>query len=85
MDKYTETLHLNTGSNKSLFLSAIRMKYMDKPVCFVCKKAISKEKAEINKEVYLPVCSKCKDTVKEKKMVKEYLDSLAEGFICGCI
>ncbi len=58
---------------------------MNKSVCFVCKKSFPKEAVEINKEVYLPVCSECKDTENEKRLVEENLDSLAEGFVCGCI
>jgi hypothetical protein len=53
--------------------------------CFVCKQPLSEKKFEINKEVYLPVCLKCLGTDAEKKTVEEYLDSLADGFVCGCI
>ena len=54
-------------------------------ICFVCKKPILEENFEMNKEVFLPVCSKCKGTEEEKKTVEEYLDSLADGLVCGCI
>jgi hypothetical protein len=36
-------------------------------------------------ELMLPVCIDCRDTEKEKKAVEEFNESLAEGFICGCI
>ncbi|MDD2381698.1 MAG: hypothetical protein WCY58_07830 [Mariniphaga sp.] len=53
--------------------------------CFVCKKSLQEEDFELNKEVYLPVCSKCKGTDAEKRTVEEYLDSMADGLVCGCI
>jgi len=54
-------------------------------ICFVCEQTVSDEKFEINKEVLLPVCSQCKGTKAETKKVEEYLDSLADGLVCGCI
>jgi hypothetical protein len=33
----------------------------------------------------LPVCDDCSGSVKEKKAVEEYNESLADGLICGCI
>ncbi|WP_372949061.1 hypothetical protein [Mariniphaga sp.] len=54
-------------------------------ICFVCKKPLSEKNFEINQEVYLPVCLECKGTDAEKKTVEEYLDSLADGLVCGCI
>jgi hypothetical protein len=33
----------------------------------------------------LPVCHNCEGTAREKKSVEEQLDSLADGFVCGCI
>lgn len=53
--------------------------------CFVCKKAISSTKSEQNTVVNMPVCLTCKGTDEEKKAEKEALDSLADGFVCGCI
>lgn len=53
--------------------------------CFVCKKKVDKSTSQINKELLLPVCNSCKNTDNEKKAVKEYLESLADGFVCGCI
>ncbi len=53
--------------------------------CFVCKKEVDPTKTERNTVVNLPVCSDCKGTPKEKETEEEYLDSLAEGFVCGCI
>jgi hypothetical protein len=53
--------------------------------CFVCKKQVNKGEYTINKKVYLPVCRSCKGTSKEKQTEEEYLDSLADGLVCGCI
>lgn len=53
--------------------------------CFVCKTAITPETSEINMVVNMPVCLKCKGSDSEKKEEKEVLDSLADGFVCGCI
>ncbi len=35
--------------------------------------------------VNLPVCFDCKGTENEKAEEKAVLDSLADGFVCGCI
>jgi len=53
--------------------------------CFVCEKEINTEIANRNIMVNLPVCERCKGTTKEKKSEEEFLDSLADGLICGCI
>ncbi|WP_010661860.1 hypothetical protein [Marinilabilia salmonicolor] len=54
--------------------------------CFVCKKDLSQsQNKSFNTRTNLPVCEECKGTEEEKKAEKEALDSLAEGFICGCI
>jgi hypothetical protein len=54
--------------------------------CFVCKKDLSGlNRKEFNAQTHLPVCSDCKGTEAEKKAEKDALDSLAEGFVCGCI
>lgn len=53
--------------------------------CFVCKDDISTENSEFNSSVNLRVCKNCKGTDEEKKAEAEYLDSLADGFVCGCI
>ena len=53
--------------------------------CFVCKKPVKPETAEINQVVNMPVCRECKGTEEEKTEEKEVLDSLADGFVCGCI
>ncbi|MCF6332921.1 MAG: hypothetical protein L3J11_06515 [Draconibacterium sp.] len=53
--------------------------------CFVCQMEVSKENPELNTEVNLSVCNVCKGTSKEKETVAEFLDSLADGFVCGCI
>jgi len=39
----------------------------------------------LNTEVNLPVCNACSGTDKEKETVVEFLDSLADGLVCGCI
>lgn len=52
--------------------------------CFVCDKKL--EQVEYKNEVTnLPVCAQCKGTAQEKTKEKEALDSLADGFVCGCI
>ncbi len=53
--------------------------------CFVCKKTVDSLTSEINPMVNLPVCFNCKGTEREKAEEKEVLDSLADGFVCGCI
>jgi hypothetical protein len=54
--------------------------------CFVCKKNLSgEENKAFNQKINLPVCRKCKGTDAEKKAEQDALDSLAEGFVCGCI
>lgn len=53
--------------------------------CFVCNKEINDEKLNYNIEVNLPVCASCHGTDEESKAVKNALDSLGEGFVCGCI
>jgi len=52
--------------------------------CFVCGKEIQDKKNK-NKITNLPVCNICKGSEKEKTKEKEALDSLADGFVCGCI
>jgi hypothetical protein len=53
--------------------------------CFVCKKEIDPATTERNINVNLPVCGNCKGTEREKETEAEYLDSLADGLVCGCI
>ena len=53
--------------------------------CFVCKTEINPATASRNSMVNLPVCNNCKGTKKEKETEEEYLDSLADGLVCGCI
>lgn len=60
-------------------------KSMTNNSCFVCENEFPKGSLEMNTEILLPVCAECKGTNNEKKKVEEYLDSLAEGFVCGCI
>jgi hypothetical protein len=56
-----------------------------KDTCFVCKKSITTDTSRINEVVNMPVCNKCQGTELEKKEEKEVLNSLADGFVCGCI
>jgi len=53
--------------------------------CFVCENQFDDQKTSLNKAVNMPVCENCKDTEAEKQKEDELLDSLAEGFVCGCI
>lgn len=54
-------------------------------ICFVCHNNLQTLDYKINHEVNLFVCGKCRDSEEEKAKVKELLDSLANGFVCGCI
>jgi len=65
-------------------LSNIEMSTKTKK-CFVCGVETTASNHEINKEVNLPVCQKCKGSEKERNKTDELLDSLADGLICGCI
>ena len=56
-----------------------------KDTCFVCKAAITPETSSLNTTVNMPVCDLCKGSKQEKIEEKEVLDSLADGFVCGCI
>jgi hypothetical protein len=56
-----------------------------KNTCFVCKKTVTPETSELNLVVNLPVCEDCKGSDMEKQVEKEVLESLADGFVCGCI
>jgi hypothetical protein len=53
--------------------------------CFVCQVEVTIENSVLNTEVNLPVCNTCRGTDKEKETVAEFLDSLADGLVCGCI
>lgn len=53
--------------------------------CFVCKETVTPETSNINPMVNLPVCPICQGTEAEQKEEKAVLDSLADGFVCGCI
>lgn len=53
--------------------------------CFVCGKRINAENSTLHKAVFLPVCFRCKGSEEEKRKTGEYLDSLGDGFVCGCI
>jgi hypothetical protein len=56
-----------------------------KDTCFVCKKGITPETSTLNQVVNMPVCLDCFGSENEKKEEKEVLESLADGFVCGCI
>lgn len=56
-----------------------------KNTCFVCKTSITAETSSINIAVNMPVCNTCKGSEQEKAEEKVVLDSLADGFVCGCI
>jgi hypothetical protein len=51
----------------------------------VCKEKLTEEETEMNPAVNLRVCKNCTGTKQEKQAEKDYLKSLAEGFVCGCI
>jgi ribosome-binding protein aMBF1 (putative translation factor) len=53
--------------------------------CFVCGQPFDNVKNTINHQVNMPVCADCKNTENEKQKVEELLESLSEGFVCGCI
>jgi len=53
--------------------------------CFVCNQSIPEEEKTRNSKTNLPVCKHCQGTPEEKKAEQEAIDSLGEGFICGCI
>lgn len=53
--------------------------------CFVCELEVAAGNWQINNDVLLPVCIECIGTEMEKEKVEKYLDSLADGLICGCI
>ncbi len=52
--------------------------------CFVCGNYIPTIKHK-NLATNLPVCEDCKGTADEKKKEQEAIDSLSDGFVCGCI
>lgn len=53
--------------------------------CFVCGKTLDNQTFTYNKKTNLPVCDQCKGTPQELKAEKDALDTLSEGFVCGCI
>lgn len=61
------------------------MKSITKKKCFVFESETIQENSELNQEVNLPVCKKCRNTPSEKEKIAELLDSLADGLVCGCI
>lgn len=68
------------------FAAQIGLISMDiKNTCFVCKKPVTLQSSQINQMVNMPVCISCMNTDSEKQAEKETLESLADGFVCGCI
>lgn len=57
----------------------------NKKKCFVCENLFDAQNLILNSDVNLPVCNTCAGTENEKNKVRELLDSLADGFVCGCI
>lgn len=73
---------------KLLILLCLQKKFTMESVnrrCFVCQVDVTNENSVLNTEVNLPVCNACSGTDKEKETVVEFLDSLADGLVCGCI
>lgn len=67
-----------------MFVKILIMKDLNR-TCFVCQAELLKENILLNAEVNMPVCNSCRGTDKEKETVAEFLDSLADGLVCGCI
>jgi hypothetical protein len=53
--------------------------------CFVCGAEIDPLISKKNKQFNLPVCEICVGTDQEKSAIEDYLEGMAEGFVCGCI
>lgn len=53
--------------------------------CFVCSQPILSKELKFNKKTNLPICKNCSGTKEELDAVKEALNSLGDGFVCGCI
>lgn len=53
--------------------------------CFVCNEKLTGETKSYNRLTNLPVCEECKGTRAEKEAEQDAFNSLAEGFVCGCI
>jgi len=71
--------------NAAVFFVLLHIMGTIKDTCFVCKCAVTPNNSSLNTVVNLPVCNRCKGTEQEKKEEQEVLDSLADGFVCGCI
>ena len=80
-------LHLSNSKLKSILLQNEMNSVMTdiKNSCFVCKEQFTPKILQLNLTVNLQVCEDCKGTDKERQTEKEYLESLADGFVCGCI
>jgi len=53
--------------------------------CFVCGTKVDQFNSEKNILLNLPVCYDCIGSNNEKNAVQEYLEGMADGFVCGCI
>ncbi len=53
--------------------------------CFVCESSFKSADIKYHAQVNLPVCEGCSGTDVEANKVKELLEGLADGFVCGCI
>jgi hypothetical protein len=52
--------------------------------CFVCEKEVDAKTAKKNHQLNLPVCDDCINTEAEKKALDDFLDGMADGYVCGC-
>lgn len=53
--------------------------------CFVCGKEVDPKTTEKNVQFNLPVCKECRGTDREKAVIGDLLEGMADGFVCGCI
>ena len=73
--------HINSVS----FAANDQMPMKIRNTCFVCGIELSNIEFEVNLVVNMKVCTKCTGSAREKEKEQELLDSLADGFVCGCI
>ncbi len=71
-------------AESTIFAKKIRMENLVKN-CFVCEKPVNSENSSLNLVVNMRVCNQCKNSQNEKLKEAELLESLADGFVCGCI
>lgn len=53
--------------------------------CFVCSVKLHDKNYTINTAINLPVCNNCKGSTEEKRTIKQLINGMADGFVCGCI